>query len=418
MNIVSSLALTGVCISIGFYAATMLAAWRFKRRAAAPAPPLPKVPPRVALLKPLHGVSDSLVENLLSFLEADYPRKEYLFGVSSYEDPAAAIPVALKPRYQFAQISLTVGLDPMAGNRKVGTLIKMVPRASRPDVFVLSDADIAVERDYLRRIVGELYSDEKIGLVTCAYRSRPHQPDLGARLEALYCNTDFLPMAILADSFEPLHYAFGATIAIRSKVLEEIGGFEAIKDVLADDFHLGNRTVQRGYRIRLSNELVTIVPGERTFAEFWHHQLRWARTYRTVRPVSVATIVTHGPFWALVALLASGFSEASVAAAVAVVAARWAMGAMMIRSVAKLPLGLSDLGLLLAKDLAITGIWFASLMGKTVRWGDRRFRITDGGKLEEIKSASSPRSPDQPIQHSAAHQMSPSPVPDATHGSR
>jgi hypothetical protein len=94
------------------------------------------------------------------------------------------------------------------------------------------------------------------------------------------------------------------------------------------------------------------------------------------------------------------------------------MAAMMIRSVAKLPLSLSDLGLLLAKDLAITGIWFASLMGKTVRWGDRRFRIMEGGKLEEIRSASSPRPPDQPIQHSAAHPISPSPVPDATHGSR
>jgi ceramide glucosyltransferase len=416
VNIVSSLALAGVCVSIGYYAATMLAAWRFRRRAAAMLP-LPKIPPRVSLLKPLHGISDSLVDNLLSFMEVDYPRKEYLFGVSSYEDPAAAVPLALKPRYQFEQVSLTVGQDPTAGNRKLGTLIKMVPRASRPDVFVLSDADIAVDRDYLRRIVGELYADEKIGLVTCAYRSRPYQPDLGARLEALYINTDFMPMALLADSFEPLHYAFGATIAIKSKVLEEIGGFEAIKDLLADDFHLGNRAVQRGYRIRLSSTLVTIVPGERTFAEFWHHQLRWARTYRTVRPVSTATIVTHGPFWALVMLFASGFSAGSIAAAGAVVAVRSAMGVMMIRSVAKLPTSLTDLGLLLVKDLAITGIWFTSLLGKTVRWGDRRFRIVAGGKLEEIMPASKPRPPDDPIPQPVARPMTPSPVSDATHGS-
>ena len=73
-------------------------------------------------------------------------------------------------------------------------------------------------------------------------------------------------MAVLADSFEPLHYAFGATIAIKSKVLEEIGGFESIKDLLADDFHLGKRAVERGYRIALSRALVTIVPGERTFS--------------------------------------------------------------------------------------------------------------------------------------------------------
>jgi ceramide glucosyltransferase len=416
VNIVSSVALAGIGISVVYYAATILAGWRFNRRASASPPPLPKIAPRVALLKPLHGISDSLADNLLGFMEVDYPRKEYLFGVSSYEDPAAEIPLALKPRYQSAQISLTVGQDPSAGNRKVGTLIKMVPRASRPDVFVLSDADIAVERDYLRRIVGELYADEKIGLVTCAYRSRPHQPDLGARLEALYVNTDFMPMAVLADSFEPLHYAFGATIAIKSKVLEEIGGFESIKDLLADDFHLGKRAVERGYRIALSRALVTIVPGERTFSDFWHHQLRWARTYRTVRPISVGTILTHGPFWALILMIASGFSVASVALGAAAVAVRLAMGVLMIRGVAKLPLSLSDLGLLLVKDFCITGIWFASLLGRTVRWGDRHFKIGAGGSLEEIKKETELRIPDNPPPQPAT-QMAPSKVADATHSS-
>ncbi len=417
MSIVYSLALAGICISVGYYAATMAAALRFRRRAATGPRPLPKITPRVALLKPLHGVTDSLVDDLLSFMEVDYPRKEYLFGVSSYEDPAAQIPLAFKPRYPFAQLSLTVTGEPSAANRKVGKLIKMVPRATRPDVFVLSDADISVDPDYLRRIVGDLYADDRIGLVTCAYRARPPRPDLGARLEALYINTDFMPMAILADSFEPLHYAFGATIAIRKNVLEEIGGFEAIKDLLADDFHLGNRTVQRGYKIGLSSALVTLVPGERTFADFWHHQLRWARTYKTVRPISIGTILTHGPFWALIAMLAAGFSAGSIALAAAAVAVRLAMGAMMIRGVAKLPLSLSDLGLLLVKDFAITGIWFASLLGNTVRWGDRQFKITSEGRLQEIASESKARPDPAPEPEPVPHMVS-SQVSDATPSSR
>ncbi|HEY2107214.1 MAG TPA: glycosyltransferase [Candidatus Binataceae bacterium] len=418
MSIVHSLALAGIFISIWYYAATVAAAWRFKRRAAAGPRPLPKIVPRAALLKPLHGISDSLVDDLLSFMEVDYPRKEYLFGVASYEDPAAQIPLALKPRYQFAQISLTVGGDPSAANRKLGKLIRMVPRASRPDVFVLSDADIAVEPDYLRRVIGDLYADDRIGLVTCAYRARPPQPDLGARLEALYINTDFMPMAILADSFEPLHYAFGATIAIKSKVLEEIGGFEAIKDLLADDFHLGNRAVQRGYKIGLSSALVTIVPGERTFSDFWHHQLRWARTYRTVRPISLGTILTHGPFWASMLLMAAHFSLGSIAIAAAAVTARLAMGAMMISGVGKLPLSISDLGLLLFKDFCITGIWFASLVGKSVRWGDRHFKIAPGGRLEEIKSQPEVHSRNTAAPPQSVPTMAPSPMSDATPGSR
>jgi len=414
VNIVYSLALAGICISVGYYAATLAAAWKFNRRAGAPPRPLPKIVPRVAILKPLHGVSDSLVDDLLSFMEVDYPRKEYLFGVSSYEDPAAQIPLAFKPRYRFDQISLTVGGDPSAANRKVGKLIKMVPRASRADVFVLSDADIAVEPDYLRRVVSDLYADERTGLVTCAYRARPAGRDPGARLEALYINTDFMPMAILADSFEPLHYAFGATIAIKNTVLGEIGGFEALKDLLADDFHLGNRAVQRGYKIGLSSALVTIVPGERTFSDFWHHQLRWARTYRTVRPVSLGTILTHGPFWALIALLAGGFSPTSIAVAAMAVAARLTMGALMITRVAKLPLSIADFGLLLVKDFSITGIWFASLLGKTVRWGDRVFKILPEGNLEEITKREVSIKPEPAAAQPPVANMTPARMPDAS----
>jgi ceramide glucosyltransferase len=419
MNLLSDLALAGIFVSVGYYAATIAAARRFRKRGSAPPRPLPKITPRVAMLKPLHGVSESLVDNLLSFMEVDYPRKEYLFGVSSYEDPAVQVPLAFKPRYQMAQITLTVGGDPSASNRKVGQLINMVRRASRPDVFVLSDADIAVETDYLRRVIGDLYADEKLGLVTCAYRAQPSRPDIGARLEALYINTDFMPMAILADTFEPLHYAFGATIAIKRKVLEEIGGFESIKNLLADDFHLGNRAVQRGYKIGLSSALVTIVPGERTFSEFWHHQLRWARTYRTVRPISIGTILTHGPFWALLLMLGAGFSAGSIAIAVATVAARLTMGATMIKRVARLPLSLSDLMLLIVKDFCITGIWVASLLGNSVRWGERELRITPDGKIQEIQTAGTavqPRKPAQPPQPVSA--IAPSPISDASPSSQ
>ena len=39
---------------------------------------LPKIPPRVAILKPLRGVSDHLRENIISFLEMAYARVEYI----------------------------------------------------------------------------------------------------------------------------------------------------------------------------------------------------------------------------------------------------------------------------------------------------------------------------------------------------
>ena len=139
MTILVVLPAAAVAVSLIYYAAATLAAIRFAQRASAPTPPLPKIPPRVAVDEE-----------------------------ASFEGP-----VGLRQRYQFANITLLVGEKPDFSNRKIAKVIKMAERAPKADIFVLSDADVSVDRDYLRRIVGELLADEKIGIVTCAYRARP-----------------------------------------------------------------------------------------------------------------------------------------------------------------------------------------------------------------------------------------------------
>lgn len=384
MTIWMALPAAAVCVSMFYYIAATVAAIRFAKRTTSPLLPLPKVPPRVTVLKPLHGSSNSLAANLVSFLEIAYQRVDYYFGVESYEDAAAEIPVALRQRYQYANITLIVGEEPNCSNRKIAKLIKMADRAEKAEVFVLSDADVSVERDYLKRIVGELVADEKIGIVTCAYRARPGG-SLASRLEALYVNTDFLPQILLAEMIEPMHYALGATIAIKRKVLEAAGGFRAVKNMLADDFYLGNFTNAQGYEIRLSDSLVTLTCEEKSFAEFWHHQLRWARTYRTVRPISIATILMHGPFWALALLAISHGSAAAFATLVLVVATRLAMSAAIVGRVLKMPEMLSELWMVPIKDLIMTGVWFASLLSNKVMWAGRQFKVIRGGAMREVK---------------------------------
>src|SRR5260370_21972281 len=276
MTILVVLPAAAVAVSLFYYVAATVAAIKFARRASAPPLPIPKIPPRVAVLKPLHGKNSSLAANVVSFLEVAYPRVEYFFGVTDYEDEAAEIPVALRQRYQFANITVVVGEEPGCSNRKIAKLIKMAERAPKADIFVLSDADVSVDRDYVRGIDGDLLADEKTGIVTCAYRARP-TGTLASRLEALYVNTDFVPQILLAEMIEPLHYALGATIAIKREALEAIGGFSSLKNLLADDFYLGKLVNARGYEIKLSGALVTLACAERSFSDFWHHQLRCAR---------------------------------------------------------------------------------------------------------------------------------------------
>ena len=148
--------------------------------------------PRIAVLKPLSGLSSNLLANLTSYLESGYPRADFFFAVPSYEDRAAEAPVALRSRYPYASITLLVGDEPGVANRKIAKVIRMAERAERADAFVLSDADISVERGHLERLIGELFADERVGMMTCAYRARPIG-SFASRLAASFINTDFTP---------------------------------------------------------------------------------------------------------------------------------------------------------------------------------------------------------------------------------
>ena len=390
MSLLRFLCTAGTIIGVGYCLAAFVASLRFAKRSAKPPPALPKVAPRVAILKPLHGLDQSLAANLMSFLEVSYPRLDYFFGVSSYDDPAAEVPAALRARYQFANMSLLVGEEPDCANRKIAKVIRMADRAEKADIFVMSDADIAVDRDYLLRIVSELKSDDRVGIVTCPYRARPSGRFV-SRLEALFVNTDFAPQVFLSSAIEPMRHALGATVAIKRDALESIGGFRAVKDLLADDFYLGRLAIQHGWRVRLSDSLVTLTFEETQLSSVWRRQLRWARTVRWVRPVSIGTIFCHATFWALLLMLVSGFSAGSIAVLVGVLAVRIGTSAVIISRVLKLPGLARDAWMVPLKDLLAAAIWLVSLIGNEVVWGGERFRSGRDGTLRAVRRSATPQ---------------------------
>ncbi len=384
MKLLVLISILGIAVSTIYYLAAIVAGLLFAHRSNSAPAALPKIPPRVAILKPLRGVSEHLRDNIISFLEIAYSRVEYIFGVDSYEDRAIDIPVSLRAPYQFANMTVTVGDEPGCCNRKVAKLVKMAERASdKTDIFVLSDADISVAPDHLKRVVSELTANEKTGIVTCIYRGQAHE-SFASRMEALFINTDFAPQVILAEALEPMRYALGATIAVKREALDAIGGFRALKDLLADDFHLGSKVSEAGYNIELSSSIVTVSCEDHVFSDFWHHQLRWARTYRHVRPLSLATIFIHGEFWALMFILANRFSLHSFDALAMILGLRMLMATVMIGKVLRRPQSLADVLLIPFKDLVMTAIYFASLTGRTVKWGGRRFQLMAGGVMREL----------------------------------
>ena len=134
------------------------------------------------MMKPLCGLEPRLEENLSSFFLQDYPNFEILFGTRDAGDPALEIVRRLCARYPHVPVKIVFSGEPDQPNAKVCTLREMFAQASH-EYVVISDSDVGVEPDYLRRVVTPLL-DDKTGLVMCLYRGVP-TGGFWAGLEAL-----------------------------------------------------------------------------------------------------------------------------------------------------------------------------------------------------------------------------------------
>jgi ceramide glucosyltransferase len=226
-----------------------------------------------------------------------------------------------------------------------------------------------------------------VGLVTALYRGRAHGT-LASRLEALGIATDFIPGVLLSKLLEGgLHFGLGSTLAVRREALEKAGGLLALVDQLADDYELGARVANAGYRVALSAEVVeTNVPAY-GWRGFFDHQLRWLRTVRDARPAGyVGLIFTHGLSWALLNVLASGLSPVSL----------WLLGlSFFLRLAQAMTVGaqvlgdhevLANLWLLPLRDVVAMGLWVAGFAGDTIVWRGERFALKNGRLVKAERS--------------------------------
>jgi ceramide glucosyltransferase len=360
-----------------------VADWRLRRFARAE-PPRRIFAPAVTLLKPLCGLEPELYENLRSFFRLDYPGAQIVFGVQDPGDPALQVVERLKAEFPQVEVATVVDRRRHGSNPKVSNLINMMP-AARHDVLVLSDSDIRVPPDYLAGVVTPL-ANPGIGAVTCLYTAHPATPSLVARMASLHINDWFLPSVLVASGLDDVGFCMGSTIALRRDALQAMGGFRALRDVLADDYEIGRRLIACGYRVALSGCVVETLASEVAPKELLLHELRWARTIRAVRPIGFAGMcVTFTiSMCVLAALLLAG--AGTVAPVAMVTAGLLARLVLHLDVASRFAVSRDPVWLLPIRDALSLGIWAASFIGRRVSWRGQRFSVRQDGSLIESES--------------------------------
>jgi len=316
------------------------------------------VPPEGALvaLRPLHGFLTRLEHSLETLWRAAARGGlRVIVGAADREDPALRVAARVAARWPQVRSEIRVAPGPQGLNRKLGNLIQMSAKIDS-DVLLLSDADIALPEDYVLRLTRP-FKDADVGLVTCPYRSVP-AAGLASRIDALITNMHFLPSACLATQLEGLHFALGATIAVRATALSQAGGFEALLNTPADDFLLARHIERAGWRLAWSPMVVDHLLEPEGWLAAARRHLRWARVVRHMRPLGyVGQLVTHGSVPALILAATGG--------GVWIPCAWWALeGAWLWRRRKTLGLRPGDLAAIPLADLLAFAVFLGGTRGR------------------------------------------------------
>ena len=380
---------------MGYFVAAMIAARIFL---AARRKPLPAFAPSVSILKSLKGNDPGMLDAFRTHCRQDYAGDyELLFGISTLADPAAAAVTQLQREFPDRTIRLIECPQRLGTNGKVSTLTQLVPHAQN-EFLLINDSDITVGPRYLERVMASFaqspverpLNPQPVGLVTALYRGRAHQT-LASRFESIGISMDFAPAVLLAKWVEGgLHYGLGSTLAVRREALERIGGYSVLVNHLADDYELGARIAQAGYRVVLSPEVVETSIPDYTWREYFDHQIRWFRTVRDARPAGYFGLInTHGFTWAFLNVIASGLSPFSLWLLALSFFLRITLSMLVGAEVLADRQVLPGLWLCPLRDLTAFGLWIAGFAGNTIEWRGERFTVRKGVLLKSDDHRSS-----------------------------
>jgi len=380
------LGLFGLLTSSIFSGLVMAGVWRFVRRRRAERASLsgasPTSLPPVSLFKPLHGAEPDLEAHLATFFEQDYPEYEILFGARVSSDAGLEAARRVAARYPHVPVKYVLTGEPWHINAKVCTL-ELMEKAAAHDVFVISDSDVRVTRNYIREVVAP-FADEKTGAVTCLYRGVAER-GLWAKLEAAGMSVEMTAGVVVADLMEGMQFTLGPTMAARRSCVHEIGGFSILGPYCADDFVLGNAIAAKGHTVVLSTHVIDHLVLNSDFTDSQKHQVRWMKSTRFSRPKGhFGTSLTFSVPFGLLAcfgamalhrpILGLGLLAYSVGMRVALaLVVGWAVieERHLLRTALLYPL----------RDLLGFCYWAASYGSREIVWRNQIYQLAKGGLM-------------------------------------
>lgn len=328
--------------------------------------------PPISVLKPVNGIEGNLYDNLLSFVNQDYPEYEIIVGFQSPDDPAIALVEKLKKAFPDKKIKSEVNERMLGYNPKVNNLYGIMPLADY-DYMVISDSNVIVRKDYLKENV-KYFADSRVGVVTNLMKGIGGD-HVGALFENLHLNSFIIGNMSFLD-YVDREVVVGKSIFFKKSEFDRLGGIGEFRNYLAEDYLMGRMYKKHGYKVIVSPQMITTTNHSWTMKRFLNRHIRWAQLrWNLNKPAYFGELIMNFSLWSLIFAAVSGFSyEASL-----VTAFCWGakiIGDALMNATLRTGLGFGQCLAAPVKDLVIAFTWVVPLVNRKTNWRGNPVKIT------------------------------------------
>lgn len=336
--------------------------------------------PPLSLLKPIKGIEEELDLNLRSFFEQRYPGTlEIIFSSETADDPGVVIARAIAAEYpevesRFVLCDVEFGLNP-----KVANLAAAYANA-RHELVLQSDANVRAKPGYLEAIVRELLAEKATLLSSIVIGTG--ERSIGAALENLQLTALIGPSVCTALHVAGVPCVIGKSMLMRRSDIDDIGGMESVRDILCEDFILGQRVQRSGRKVLLSTNILANVNRDIPVDRFFARHTRWLKMRAVIHVGSfVADLFANPVAWTFFAMLASSFALWTVALFVGVTLVKLAGDSFFIRRLRGEPMAMRHVLLGPLKDIAMAILWPYCAVSRSIEWRGRPLRFGHESRL-------------------------------------
>lgn len=290
--------------------ALLLGSWLLFSRRRAPQPrPLPEPPPRVSILIAARNEEAAIARCLRSVRALDYPPEclEVLLGDDASTDDTARVAAAAMAGFAgtFRLLPITEALGAARGKANV---LAHLARAATTDFFLITDADIALPRSWVRGLLGHWQP----GMATVTGLTVVGGPRLFHRLQGLDWLMSLALVQMVSDRGQPVT-AMGNNMLVHRAAYEAVGGYESLPFSVTEDYALFRAVLARGFGWRHLFEPAVLAESlpMPTWRGLLHQRRRWLRGVEQLPASMQAGLIYYAGFYPALLLAAWAWGPAA-----------------------------------------------------------------------------------------------------------